>query len=310
MSSHCIVGLGEVLWDMVPGPGGSVGPRLGGAPANFAVACGRLGARAVVASAVGQDKLGGDTLEALSGNGVATEVVQRNGLPTSQVTVALDAAGHASYTIVQPVAWDALAWTREWEHLAQEAEAVCFGTLAQRSPQSRDTVRRLVVETRPEAARVFDVNLRKPFWDDEVLDWGMRHATILKLNEDELPLVLRAVGQTNASGDEATGARKLLHLGPRLKLVCVTLGGRGCLLTTHDGQTHHPGYPAKVVDTIGAGDAFTAAMVTYWMKERPLGGIAAAANRLGSYVASQSGAMPEFPAALRAELEELSQGGK
>ena len=307
MKPQCIVGLGEVLWDMVPGPNGTVNPQLGGAPANFAVACARLGGRAVVASSVGRDPLGERTLAMLAGSGVEADFIQRSGLATSEVLVELDAGGHARYKIVQPVAWDALEWTPAWARLAQETEAVCFGTLAQRSSQSRGTIRRLVVETRPEAARVFDVNLRSPYWDDDGLAWGMQHATVLKLNEEELPLVLHALGQP-APKDEAAGARTLLGLGPRLKLVCVTLGGRGCLLTAQDELVQAPGLKTQVVDTIGAGDAFTAAMVTYWLKDRPLDGIAAAANRLGSYVASRIGAQTEFPAELLAELEELSRG--
>jgi fructokinase len=313
VSGAHIVGLGELLWDQLPGPGGTTNSQLGGAPANFAVACGRLGGRAHVASAVGHDALGERALAVLKANGADTSFVQRSEQPTSEVLVKLDAAGQATYDIVEPVAWDALEWTPHWERLAQEADAVYFGTLAQRNGQSRDTIRRLVVETRLEAVRVFDVNLRNPYWDDDVLAWGLQHATILKLNEDELPLVLQAMGQSTAQ-DEATGSRTLLDFGTqsgsRLKLVCVTLGGRGCLLTTHDQQVRAGGFPTKVVDTIGAGDAFTAALVTYWLQERPLRGIAAAANRLGSYVASQAGAMPEFPPELLAELDGYSQGGQ
>jgi len=309
VSGPCIVGLGELLWDMLPGAGGNVNAQLGGAPANFAVACGRLGARAVVASAVGHDALGERAVAVLEKNGADTSHIQRNDLPTSEVLVELDGGGHASYNIVEPVAWDALDWTPEWTRLAQETDAICFGTLAQRNAQSRETVRRMVVETRLEAVRVFDVNLRSPYWDDDALAWGLQHATILKLNEDELPLVLEAMGKPSTT-DEAAGSETLLHLGPRLKLVCVTLGGRGCLLTMQDEQVRAGGFPAKVVDTIGAGDAFTAAMVTYWMRERPLDGIAAAANRLGSYVASRMGAMPEFSDEMLAELDGYSQGGQ
>lgn len=309
MSGPCIVGLGELLWDMLPGAGGTTNAQLGGAPANFAVACGRLGARAIVASSVGHDALGERALAVLGKNGADTSFIQRSELPTSEVLVELDRDGHAAYNIVEPVAWDALEWTPAWAGLAQEADAVCFGTLAQRNSQSRDTVRRMVVETRLEAVRVFDVNLRSPYWDDDALAWGLQHATILKLNEDELPLVLEAMGKA-ATADEAAGSETLLHLGPRLKLVCVTLGGRGCLLTMHDEQVRAGGFPTKVVDTIGAGDAFTAALVTYWMRECPLDGIAAAANRQGSYVASRMGAMPEFSDELLAELNGYSQGGQ
>jgi fructokinase len=302
VSAVIIVGLGELLWDMLP-----TGARLGGAPANFAVSCGRLGAHAVVASAVGHDDLGASACEGLGSNGADIGYVQKNALPTSEVTVHLHPEGHATYTIEQPVAWDGLDWTEQWAQLAREADAVCFGTLAQRSAHSRESLRRFVVETRPEAARIFDVNLRNPFWDDDTLAWGMQHATILKLNEDELPVMLKTMGKPPELSEEA-GAQALLHAGRELQLVCITQGSRGCLLTTRHAQVNHAGYPTTVQDTVGAGDAFTAAMVTYWMREAPLAGIAAAANRLGSFVASQQGAMPVFPATLRAELDRIAQG--
>jgi fructokinase len=254
---------------------------------------------------VGNDELGDATIAALTANGTAPEYLQRNPLPTSEVAVELQPGGHASYTIQQPVAWDSLAWTNDWAALARLAEAVCFGTLAQRSPASREAIRRFVVETRPESLRVFDVNLRAPFWDTDTLEWGLQHATILKLNEDELPLVLAAAGLP-AQPEEASAPTALLHAGRQLQLVCITLGGRGCLLATRNQQVHHAGFTTQVADTVGAGDAFTAAMVTYWMREAPLGGIAAAANRLGSFVASQQGATPPFPAQLVAELDTLA----
>jgi fructokinase len=307
MTSASIVGLGEVLWDVLPS-----GARLGGAPANFAVSCGKLGARADVASAIGNDALGLRTRDELAANGAGVDFLQTNGLPTSEVTVRLDAHGHASYTIERPVAWDQLAWTDQWAELAVHAEAICFGTLAQRSSASRATLRRFIVETRPDAVRVFDVNLRSPFWDEDTLAWGVQHATVLKLNEDEIPAVLQSLGLGSIAGkdDEALAATTLLRAGRALQLVCITLGSRGCVLTTRDEQVHHPGFATQVADTVGAGDAFTAAMVTYFMREAPLVGIAAAANRLGSYVASQHGAMPPFPPELLAELDMLAKGGK
>jgi fructokinase len=301
MTTASIVGLGEVLWDVLPD-----GARLGGAPANFAVACRRLGARADVASAVGNDALGSQTRDALAATGVGVDFLQTNDLPTSEVTVQLDPHGHASYTIEEPVAWDALTWSPQWAELAAHTEAVCFGTLAQRGSATRATVRRFVVETRPDAVRLFDVNLRSPFWDEVTLAWGVQHATVLKLNEDELPVALQSLGLA-AEASEPAAAKALLHAGRALQMVCVTLGSRGCLLTTRDAQVHHAGFPTLVQDTVGAGDAFTAAMVTYWMREAPLAGIAAAANRLGSFVASQQGAMPVFPVELLAELDALAK---
>lgn len=298
-----IVGLGELLWDILP-----TGARLGGAPANFAVGCARLGAKSAVASAVGRDSLGEQARDLLQRAGVDTESIQENDLPTSVVTVTLDAAGHAAYSIEQPVAWDALEWSSAWQRLAPEADAVCFGTLAQRSKKSREAVRKFVTHTRPECVRVFDVNLRSPHWDTDALRWGLEHATLLKLNEDELPQLLQAAEVQNLDGaDEVAGAKALLSSAPSLTMVCVTLGGRGSVLVTKGKAAVHPGFPCIVADTVGAGDAFTAAMVTYWLRGAPLTGVAAAANRLGCYVASQPGAMPEFPAGLREELDQLAR---
>jgi fructokinase len=297
-----IVGLGELLWDMLP-----AGPRLGGAPANFAVGCARLGARSAMASAVGRDPLGKQALQLLRQAGVETSAIEENSLPTSVVTVTLDAAGHAAYSIEQPVAWDALEWNSAWRALAAEADAVCFGTLAQRSAESRDAVREFVKHTREKCVRVFDVNLRSPHWDAETLRWGLEHATLLKLNEDELPVLLKAAEITQADGsNERAGAKALLEYGVGLRMVCVTLGGRGSVLVTEKDTVIHPGFPCTVADTVGAGDAFTAAMVTYWLRDAPLKGVAAAANRLGCYVASQPGAMPEFDSGLREQLDELA----
>lgn len=302
-----IVGLGELLWDMLP-----TGPRLGGAPANFAVGCARLGAKSAMASAVGRDPLGMQARELLRQTGVDTGAIADNDLPTSVVTVTLDAAGHAAYVIEQPVAWDALVWDSAWQRLAAEADAVCFGTLAQRSAKSREAVRQFVTHTSEKCVRVFDVNLRSPHWNAESLRWGLEHATLLKLNEDELPVLLSAAevkSATTGSAHEAAGAEALLQAFPGLQMVCVTLGGRGSILATPRQTVTHPGFKCTIVDTVGAGDAFTAAMVTYWLRGAPLEGVAAAANRLGCYVASQPGAMPEFPAGLREELEQLAGAG-
>lgn len=304
MNAPIIVGLGEVLWDMLP-----AGPQLGGAPANFAVACARLGANAAIASAVGNGPLGAEAISLLQAADAQTQFLQCNELPTSKVTICLDTHGHAVYTIEQPVAWDALEWTPEWRHLAATADAVCFGTLAQRCERSRGTIREFVANTRADAVRIFDVNLRDPFWDADALQWGLRAATVLKLNEHELSRVLHACG-LKASADQAVAARALLSSAPQLQLVCITLGERGSLLVSRGETVRRAGFAADVCDTVGAGDAFTAAMVTYWLRGAPLSGIAASANRLGSYVVSQSGAMPRFPPALVSELDTLAMQGE
>jgi len=291
-----VVGLGELLWDLLP-----EGARLGGAPANFAVMAGRLGNRAVVASRVGSDALGEQAREGLDALPVESGFLQNDTeYATGTVTVEFS-HGEPSYTIHQPVAWDRLALTPEWRDLARTADAVCFGTLAQRAETSRATILRFLDETRPECVRVFDVNLRAPFWSGETLRDSLGRATILKLNAGELPLVLAGTGAcpypTAAADDDEMlrGARRLLERYP-VKLVCITLGDRGSLLVTPKEQDRHPGLATKVVDTVGAGDAFTAALTHYYLEGAPLTVLNEAGNRWGSWVASQQGAMPPMPA--------------
>lgn len=296
-----IVGLGEVLWDMLPN-----GAQLGGAPTNFAVGCARLGAHAALASAVGSDRLGEQTRALLSSFRVDTSFLQQNELPTGEVTVEVDSAGQPHYTIAEPSAWDSLQWTSKWQALAQRCDAVCFGTLALREPRSRQTIRSFVETTKPECVRVFDVNLRPPFYDADAIRWGLHHATILKLNDDELAVLEEAAGISQS--DAANTLHSLLRAWPSLALVCLTHGARGCSLLSREERAAHGGFAARVADTVGAGDAFTAAAVTYFLRKAPLAGIAAAANRLGAYVASQPGATPALSPELLAELDTLAGG--
>jgi fructokinase len=287
-----LVGLGELLWDLLP-----EGPRLGGAPANFAVMAGRLGDHAVIASRLGADDSGADARALLADFPVDTSLLQTDPrLPTGMVTIALE-AGEPHYTIHEPVAWDRLECTPEWEQLAKRADAVCFGTLAQRDERSRRAILGFLDATRPDCARIFDVNLRPPFWSGEVLRAALGRATILKLNAGELPQVLR---DTAACPYPATaqdqremlrGARQLMERYP-MQMVCVTLGAAGSLLVTRSGFHLHPGLPVQVRDAVGAGDAFTAALTHYFLQGAPLATLNEAGNQWGAWMASQSGAMP------------------
>lgn len=291
-----VVGLGELLWDILP-----EGSRLGGAPANFAVMAGRLGDRAVVASRLGNDPLGNRAREALELLPVESRFLQTDSeFATGTVTVDF-ATGDPVYIIHAPVAWDALALTPDWRELARTADAVCFGTLAQRSTAARDTIQGFLHETRRNCVRIFDVNLRTPHWSADVLRDSLGSATILKLNAAELPHVLTGTGACpypTATEDEdelLRGAYRLLERYP-VQLVCITLGGRGSLLVTRREQHRHPGFATRVVDTVGAGDAFTAALAHYYLEGAPLPILNEAGNRWGSWVASQTGAMPPLAA--------------
>ena len=295
-----IVGLGELLWDLLPG-----GKQLGGAPANFTVMCARLGNRGVIASCIGKDTLGEEARAYLSPLPVDIGFLQTDlKHATGSVSVTLE-DGQPEYTIHRPVAWDYLAATPEWLALARQADAVCFGSLAQRSPVSRETILAFLDATREECVRVFDVNLRKPFYDAEVLENSLGRATLLKLNEIEMPVVMGLLGMAeNAGSDEALllhCATLLLDRFP-LKLVCITMGSQGSLLVTREGHHRHGGVPTQVVDTVGAGDAFTAAMVSYFLRGASLAGLNEAGNRWGSWMASQRGAMPALPADVRESI--------
>jgi fructokinase len=299
-----VVGLGELLWDLLP-----EGARLGGAPANFAVMAGRLGDRAVVASRVGADALGNQAVDALEALPAESGFLQCDTeYATGTVTVALR-DGEPEYTIHEPAAWDRLTLTPEWRELARTADAVCFGTLAQRAEASRGTIRAFLEETRRECLRVFDVNLRTPFWSGEVLRDSLGRATILKLNAGELPHVLVGTGAcpypTEAQDEDALlrEARRLLEQYP-VEMVCITMGARGSLLVTRKGHDRHYGLETRVQDTVGAGDAFTAALTHYYLEGAPLAVLNEAGNRWGAWVASQPGGMP----AMKAETLERVSG--
>jgi fructokinase len=301
MEPRLILGIGELLWDLLP-----EGPRLGGAPANFTVMAGRLGSHAAVLSRIGHDDLGRQAIEILHPLPADTEFLQVDPVhETGRATVAFH-DGHAEYTIHQPAAWDFLELSDEWVRLAERAHAVCFGSLAQRSLESRQTIQTLAAQTQAGCIRVFDVNLRAPFYSSEVVQESLELATVMKMNDAEVPLVLGLLGLPPLDAQDSAslrlGAEKLLEEFPTLNMVAVTRGGSGSLLVTRDAWHEHPGIAVNVVDTIGAGDAFTAAMTTYMLRGADLATLNEAGNRWGGWVASQPGGMPDLPPAVQARM--------
>ena len=293
-----VVGLGEVLWDILPR-----GKHLGGAPANFAYITTLLGDEGVVASRVGHDKLGAETIAELATLGLSRDSVQRDEQhPTGVAKVEVDAKGCAQFSIEQPAAWDFLEWTPEWEALARSADAVCFGSLAQRAPTSRATIGKFLGALRARAIRVFDVNLRTPFYSAGVIDESMKLADIVKLNDEEVPRVMKLIGLVHA--DEKSSARQLIQRYES-KLVCVTRGGRGSLLVSKDDSHEQPGLVVKIADTVGAGDAFTASLVHGYLRGRSLEVMNRTANRVGAWVATQVGPTPRPNGTLWSSLEAL-----
>jgi fructokinase len=298
MKPHLILGIGELLWDLLP-----EGPRLGGAPANFTVMAARLGNHAAILSRIGRDDLGHRAVEALDGLPADTQFLQIDAAhETGRVTVALK-DGQPEYTIHQPAAWDFLSLSDQWVRLAERADAVCFGSLAQRSLSSKQTIQQLIARTREECIRIFDVNLRAPFYTGEVVEESLELATVLKMNDAEVPIVMGLLGM-EAEADLRRASQRLLGEFPKLRLVAITRGGKGSLLVARDGWHEHPGIAVNVADTIGAGDAFTAAMTHYLLRGAGLAALNEAGNRWGAWVASQSGAMPLLGDSVKQDIEQ------
>jgi fructokinase len=311
---HLILGIGELLWDLLPQGTG----WLGGAPANFAVMAGRLGNHAAILSRIGRDELGRTAVERLDPLPADTSFLEVDPVhETGRVTLAFE-GGQPHYTIHQPAAWDFLELTDRWVQLAERADAICFGSLAQRSHESRQTIQTIVAQTSDSCVRVFDVNLRAPFYSSEVIQESLELATVVKMNAAEAPQVMTMLGLPALLGlpvqDESNpaplrlAAERLLEEFPSLQMVAVTRGAHGSLLVTRDESHEHPGLPVKVTDTIGAGDAFTAAMVHYLLRGASLARLNEAGNRWGAWVASQSGAMPVLPGAVLAGITAAIEG--
>ena len=284
-----MIGLGELLWDLLP-----KGKQLGGAPANFAYIAALLGDRSVVASRVGDDRLGQEALWQLESHGLDVSHVQRDARhPTGTAKVELDRKGQPEFHIVENVAWDFMEFSEDWMSLARSTHAVCFGSLAQRSPASRATINSFLCAMPAFAIGIFDVNLRQAYFSGELLRDSVRFAKVLKLNQEEFPRFLDLIGcpLKNAERSDVPAARWLCkEFG--LQLVCVTRGPNGSLLVTSTSEDEHPGFRVKIGDTVGAGDAFTATMVHHALRGSPLRVTNAAANRMGAWVASEEGAMP------------------
>ena len=248
-----VIGIGEILWDLLPH-----GPAMGGAPVNFACHARRLGASAAAVSAVGSDDLGEDALERLQSLGVdvgGISILRDHPTGTVDVTIA---AGEPTYHIAYPAAWDFLPFRETSRALMASADAVCYGTLAQRGPVSRASIRSLIDATAPRCLRVFDVNLREPWIHEDIIADLLDRSSVLKLNESELSRLTHMVGLRGSD------AERLEHLAARyrLRLVALTKGSAGCHLFAGGQHAIHGGFTVStLVDSVGAGDAFTAAVV-------------------------------------------------
>jgi fructokinase len=289
MKRPVVVGIGELLWDVLPD-----GKTLGGAPANFAYVSHVLGADARVVTCVGRDKDGDEALRRLQGAGLSTEYCHRGDFPTGSAGVQLR-DGQPCFTIAENVAWDHIELDDKTLALMRAADAVCFGSLAQRSPVSRHAIQDCVRATSSACLRIFDGNLRQSYYSKDLLTESLRLATIAKMNDAELPIVTKLLECGSTAED--------LRTAFDLDLVCVTRGEHGCWLASRETTVDHPGFPTQVVDAIGAGDAFTAAMTFGLLREWKLARVAAFGNSWGAFVASRRGAMPVVTSEEIAEIE-------
>jgi fructokinase len=294
-----IVGIGELLWDLLPG-----GARLGGTTTNFSVFCARLGNRAVLVSSVGDDQYGRNAGSMLVQPNLDLQLQLDPAHATGTVEVTFSGDNQPSYNIPLGVAWDFIRLTPRLLEVAPAVDAVCFGTLAQRHEASRSTIQAFIDATTPQCVRVFDINIRMPWVTPEVLRWSLDHATIIKVSDEELPLAFSFLGFEHPPSPEAA-ARSLLQTYPRCALVATTLGAEGSVVTTRESSSRHPGFPIKLVDTVGAGDAFSAGLVHAYLRGASLVQMAEIGNLCGSYVAGQPGATPPLSPDLIHRIEAL-----
>ncbi|MEE2712773.1 MAG: PfkB family carbohydrate kinase [Planctomycetota bacterium] len=284
-----IVGLGEALWDVFPDR-----ECFGGAPANFACMAAELGgdrAEVHMVTGVGDDDRGRRALDVLCERRVGTSCVKTTGHPTGCVDVNLDGDGRPIYAIAPDAAWDHVPWLEDVAALAHRTDLVCFGSLAQRASESRKTVRAFVESTPPSAFRILDVNLRLPHDDREVVLESLERANVLKLSDEELPVI------SAWCGVEGKPVEALAELGRRHDLVAIALtrGARGALLLRGDEVSDCHGVTVDVVDTVGAGDAFTAAFAFGLLSGEDLDAVNRRACEVASYVCTQPGATPALP---------------
>ena len=294
MQPPLILGIGEILWDLLP-----AGRQLGGAPANFAWHATQLGAQALVVSGVGDDADGRAILAQLQKLRLDTRLINiLPSQPTGTVSVQLDAGGQPTYTIHTGVAWDALAASDDALRAAATADGVCFGSLAQRTPHGRTHVQRLVAASRPDALRIFDINLRQHFWNREVIDSSLQLANVLKLNDDELVVLAKLL---DLPGDTSAQLERLASRY-HLDVIALTRGSQGSAIW-RQGRLHTAaGQPVAVADTIGAGDAYCAALAMGLLAKLETDQILDLAMRTGAYVCTRPGATPILPARLRLSL--------
>ncbi len=290
-----IVGMGEVLWDMLP-----EGKKIGGAPANFAYHVSQYGFDSCVVSAVGDDKLGNEILESFD-NRYLNYLIEKVPYPTGTVQIELDEAGIPCYEIKENVAWDNIPFTADLEKLARKTRAVCFGSLAQRNTVSRETINRFldVMSDTAGQYRVFDVNLRQGFYDKEILCNSMKRCNILKINDEELITVSRMF---EYPGIDLEDKCRVLLSEYGLEVLILTCGVNGSYVFTRGNVSFVNTPKIEVADTVGAGDSFTATFISAILRGKSIREAHELAVDVSAYVCTQNGAMPELPVSIKSRL--------
>ena len=292
MNKRYVVGLGEVLWDVLPD-----GKKLGGAPANFAYHAGQfLGMDNTIAvSALGEDKLADETIEALREHNL-NDLLPRVPYPTGTVQVQLDEQGIPTYDIKENVAWDNIPFDDDIAQIARNCRAVCFGSLAQRNVVSRETIKKFLDATPDDCLKIFDINLRQQFYTMDILKESFQRCNILKINDEELVLIGRMFGYPGLDIED----KCWLILGKyNLDMLVLTCGTNGSYVFTPGQMSFQPTPKVQVADTVGAGDSFTGSFCAAILNGKPVAEAHRLAVEVSAYVCTQNGAMPILPAELK-----------
>lgn len=283
-----IVGMGEALWDMLP-----EGKKLGGAPANFAYHASQFGLKSCVVSAVGDDPLGKEILDNFREKKLYG-IVDTVPFPTGTVQVSLNAEGIPCYDIKEGVAWDNIPFTPLLADLARRTRAVCFGSLAQRNSVSRNTINKFL-DSMPNdgnVLKIFDINLRQNFYNEEILCNSFEKCNVLKINDEELETISRMFGYSDIDFQHQCQA---FIANYNLKILILTCGVKGSYVFTPEYVSFIETPEVDVADTVGAGDSFTATFASSILKGKSIREAHEAAVRVSAYVCTQNGAMPVIP---------------
>lgn len=281
-----VAGIGELLWDILP-----TGKQVGGAPTNFAFHAMQAGCESIVISAVGKDQPGDELLSTLADLNINCEFIQRNDFSTGTVTVTLNEKGHPQYIIHENVAWDNTVFNSKIESKLKELDAVCFGSLGQRNSVSAATIQQLLAAVKPGCIKVFDINLRQHFYSTEIIIKSLEFADILKLNDEELPVLSNLFG---LSGEIKNQLTQMLSLF-KLQYIVYTMGEKGSIIIGNHEFSFLESPKVIVADTVGAGDSFTAIIISGLLKGVPLTKVHEMATRTAAYVCTQKGATPVIP---------------